>query len=513
MSSPEIARAAEGYVLTPYTCHHHPGLDPLRARWLALRHGFEPRPIERACELGFGQGLSLAIHATASEIEWWGTELNPSHVELTHSLVTDAAARKRLVAASFTEFFARDDLPQFDFIALHGVWSWISAANRKAIIEFIDRQLAADGLMYLSYNAMPGWSSALSLRELLVAHATSPRGAALPLDERIERALEYAVSVAAADPLWLHALPQAERHLRDIRHRNSAYLAHEYFNRDWRPWHYAEVAAMLQPIGLDYVGQSDCSDGYDEWRFSPAQLALLAGCDDLSLRETTRDLLLDRRFRRDIWCRPTSRNNNAKYQALRIRDVAALQQVPLWHHEQSVTTSVEWPAAVMSLREKLSVAGGVAFPGVLLESADDERALSWLWRAGEISVQQEQRAQQLCAAAVRELNARLLTLALDRGDISALASSLSGTGVELDWIELALLKSALDGQNATETLLQVASRARALGVAIRDESGEILTGDEEQLTRLQRRWWQLVERRDRYQQIFALPLDELPALR
>jgi hypothetical protein len=30
-------------------------------------------------ELGFGQGLSLLIHAAATRGEYWGTDFNPTH--------------------------------------------------------------------------------------------------------------------------------------------------------------------------------------------------------------------------------------------------------------------------------------------------------------------------------------------------------------------------------------------------------------------------------------------------
>jgi hypothetical protein len=497
---------ADGYVLTPYTCHHHPGLDPLRAEWVARRQGFAPRAIGTACELGFGQGLSLAIHATAGDVEWWGTELNPQHVALTHALLPDAAARQRIRAASFRDFFADTNLPQFDFIALHGVWSWISSGNRLAISEFIERKLAPGGLLYVSYNAMPGWSSALSLRELLVAHANRSSQRHLTLDVRIEQALEYAVSVAAANPLWLQTLPQAERQLRDIRHRSPAYLAHEYFNRDWRAWHYAELAQVLEPLGLHYVGQADCSDGYDVWRFSATQLQLLAACDDVSLRETTRDLLLDRRFRRDIWCRgaPQKKSPSPSPSV----DPSLSRQRLLLQERYSLNGSPDLPA-VSQLRDRFSAAGGIATVSELIGSLDDERAFAWLWRAGEIGLECARSADATRHAAVRALNESLLELAWSRSDISALASTVTGTGVELDWVELALLRACLARRSFTECVVEVEARARALAAPLVAADG-VQVEAHSRLEWLGKRLQHVRERHERYQDGFALPLGGLP---
>jgi SAM-dependent methyltransferase len=58
---------------------------------------------------------------------------------------------------SFAEFASRD-LPEFDYIGLHGIWSWISDENRAVIVDFIRRKLKVGGVLYISYNTLPGWA-------------------------------------------------------------------------------------------------------------------------------------------------------------------------------------------------------------------------------------------------------------------------------------------------------------------------------------------------------------------
>ena len=57
---------------------------------------------------------------------------------------------------SFEDFARRTDLPPFDHIGLHGVWSWISDRNRTVIVGFIQRKLKPGGVLYVGYNALPG---------------------------------------------------------------------------------------------------------------------------------------------------------------------------------------------------------------------------------------------------------------------------------------------------------------------------------------------------------------------
>jgi SAM-dependent methyltransferase len=248
----------EGYVTElPYTLGYYPELDPRRARKTLASAGVEIAPIRRACELGFGRGLSVAIHAVAGDAEWWGNDLLPQHVEEVETLTRGLTDRLHISAETFAEFCTREDLPEFDFIALHGVWSWISENNRQIIKAFIDRKLATGGVLYLSYNTRKAWESVLPLRKFLVTEAAKPELASRALADRIEAALVAAQQVVARDLLPARDDPAFEKHLRIIRHQAKPYLAHEYFNRDWALFDEANLSATFGPLGLAYVTQAN----------------------------------------------------------------------------------------------------------------------------------------------------------------------------------------------------------------------------------------------------------------
>lgn len=249
---------AEGYVTElAYTLGYYPELDPRRVRETLSGAGVAIAPIRRACELGFGRGLSVAIHAVAGDAEWWGNDLLPRHVEEVETLTRGLTNRIHVSAETFAEFCLREDLPEFDFIALHGVWSWISESNRQVIKAFIDRKLARGGVLYLSYNTRQAWGSVLPLRDFLVAEAAKPELASRALPDRIEAALVAAQHVVARDLPPARDDPAFEKHLRKIRHQAKAYLAHEYFNRDWALFDEADLSATFGPLGLEYVTQAN----------------------------------------------------------------------------------------------------------------------------------------------------------------------------------------------------------------------------------------------------------------
>lgn len=61
-----------GYVADiGYTHGYYHELNPARIQLALLNARIQPPQVSQACELGFGQGLSLNIHASASGIQWY----------------------------------------------------------------------------------------------------------------------------------------------------------------------------------------------------------------------------------------------------------------------------------------------------------------------------------------------------------------------------------------------------------------------------------------------------------
>jgi predicted O-methyltransferase YrrM len=145
-----------GYITEPeYTRGYYRELCPGILRLACLSAGVAPpvgKPL-RYLELGFGQGLSLNIHAAAAPGEFWGTDFNPTQVAHARALAAASGSGVTLLDDSFVEFASRDDLPDFDVIGLHGIWSWISDENRKIIINLIRRKLRIGGIVYIATTA------------------------------------------------------------------------------------------------------------------------------------------------------------------------------------------------------------------------------------------------------------------------------------------------------------------------------------------------------------------------
>ncbi len=152
-----------------------------------------------------------------------------------------AHSNARLYDDSFEQLLARTDLPQFDSISLHGIWTWVSRDNHRFIAEFARRHLKPCGVFYVSYNCFPGWSPAYPLRQLFALHdrfGVAPHGASA----RVDAALQFSEALLAAQPNYLQAAPQLPERLKTIMGQNRQYLAHEYFNREWNCMYFTKCA-------------------------------------------------------------------------------------------------------------------------------------------------------------------------------------------------------------------------------------------------------------------------------
>jgi hypothetical protein len=430
-----------------YTYGYCDELDPLRLRLPLLQSGLAPPVLRTACELGFGHGVSVNIHAAGSATAWFGTDFNPSHASFARQLTQCAGSQARLFAESFAEFCTRDDLPNFDFIGMHGVWSWISDENRVLIADFIRRKLNDGGVVYMSYNTQPGWATMLPVRELMHCHFQTsarlhPHGG-VPTETQaqthIAAALDFVKTVVATQPGYAVVNPQLAERVDALCNENTHYLAHEYFNRDWQPMTFSQVTTSLAASGLTYGCSADYRDHVDEINLNPAQRALLAGIPDTALRETVRDFCVNRSLRRDYWIKGGRTLSEAEqHTALRAHRVmlalprtsvllkvrGALGEAILPESSYSPILDALASHQPASLAEiETSVRGhGITLPVIV-------KAVTLLVGAGVLLNVQDEAHIALARPTSERLNAAICEQALLHGDVQFLVSPVSGSGI------------------------------------------------------------------------------------
>src|SRR5262249_49945070 len=88
------------------------------------------------------------------------------------------------------------DAGEFDYIICHGVYSWVPAAARAAVLDLIARHLAPGGVAYVSHVVKPGWFANAAAREIMKFHT----GALKERGPRIEQARAVMGFISKASP-------------------------------------------------------------------------------------------------------------------------------------------------------------------------------------------------------------------------------------------------------------------------------------------------------------------------
>lgn len=445
-----------GYVADiGYTYGYYAELNPLRARLALLNAGLALPAQGTACELGFGQGLSANLHAAAAPAEWHGTDFNPSQAAFAQQLAQVSGAGARLHDEAFAEFAARTDLPDFDFIGLHGIWSWISDDNRAVIVDFVRRRLKVGGLLYISYNTLPGWAAFAPMRHLMAEHAAVLGAEGRGIVSRIDGAIDFADRLLGLNPLFLRANPQLKDRIGKLKGQNRHYLAHEYFNRDWHPMHFATMAEWLEPAKLQYACSAHLLDHVDQINLTAEQIAFLREIPDAMFRESTRDFMVNQQFRRDYWIKGARRLDLVE-QADRLRQL----RVVLTVHRPDVPLKVNGALGEATLNEMVYASvldlltdHRPSSLGQLEQALKDrinfnqlQQAVMVLSSQGALAPVQDDAATAKARAQTDRLNAYLIARARGSGDVNYLASPVTGGGVAVDRFQQLFLLAASQGR-------------------------------------------------------------------
>ncbi len=281
----------------------------LALQGIAMPEGADGQPF-RYLELGFGFGTSLNTHAAANGGEYWGADFMAEHVDFANRLGDAAGVDKHYLRKSFAEMdemAKAGELPLFDVIAFHGIWSWINAENRQHMLNIVDTCLKPGGVVYNSYNTQPGWSNFMPVRELMRLNGER-LGDDRPIEDRVKETLAYTGALADAGAAFFKINPAAGLRLQGLSKMPLHYLAQEYFNTTWRPFYFSEVAETFNGIGCTFASSTNLLQMTGAL-VPPNARVILASMPNRQFRETLRDFAVNQSFRSDLFVRDPVRLN------------------------------------------------------------------------------------------------------------------------------------------------------------------------------------------------------------
>ncbi len=273
---------------------------PANLAAVAMLCGLRAPPIERCSvlELGCGAGFNLiAMSESLPGARLVGIDFSCRQIEAGRELAVRAGAANVDLRAG--DVAALDEsLGRFDYVIAHGLLSWVSPDVRSAIFGACKRHLEPGGIVYLSYNAYPGWHLRGLLFDALRFHAAF-EGTPLERVRRARAALEQMIDDLPEPDVEYARLLRSE--IEALRDDQDAYVFHEFLEADNHPLHFAEFAVQAAQAGLRYVAEA---------RFGTSAIAqrgdmrrrLEAVSPDLLRQEQYHDLLRNRYFRQSLLC-------------------------------------------------------------------------------------------------------------------------------------------------------------------------------------------------------------------
>jgi SAM-dependent methyltransferase len=477
----------EGYTSEiDYTYGYYPELSPTRIRLALLAAGIDHSigANPNYLELGFGQGLSLNINAATNSGTFFGTDFNPGQVANARAFADAMGKPISLFEDSFEDLSRRADLPQFDIIALHGIWSWINDASRQAIVDIALRKLKPGGALYISYNVTPGWSPGIPLRILMSNYAKREGNGALV--DRINQSLDFVDKVIDAGAAYFQQNPYLKQRLDQIKTQDRSYLAHEYYNADWHPMPFAQVADHLAEAKLTFVASAAIMENLHGFSVPESARAILQSINDPVMRETTRDYFINQQFRRDIFVkgpRPIAAydhgNRVERQQFVLLGDPDKCpEKVSVGISEVQLREDIYQPLA----RALAAAKDSTASVGELLavkELSGLNRAMVWeamlvLTGAGFVAPVSISTTPDEDAAASRSLNNLLLSRAQAGSGVDYLAAPKLGAAINVSRIEqMMLMAMQANDKNPVESVGKALAEQNQLliveGETIQDE--------------------------------------------
>lgn len=284
----------------------------------------------RYLELGCGQGVNLLLHAAAfPEVDFLGIDFNPLHIAHARELTERTGVKNLCFEEADFLTLARDwpaDWGQFDYTVLHGIYSWVSPTLRRAIVDCLAHAVRPGGVVYNSYNSLPGWTTAHPLQHLLRRfETTSGQKPAVAIDNGL--ALMQRMNDAGAT--LFKALPQLMTRIEQAQKHDRAYLVQEYLHDAWHPLWHGQVVEEFAAAKLNPAGTATLPEAWLPQLLPEALRNLVNESADPLMRQELIDAAINQSFRRDLFQRGAQKARTvpqARYwQTLRL---IALQPVP-----------------------------------------------------------------------------------------------------------------------------------------------------------------------------------------
>lgn len=290
---------AAHYDAQPYTSNAFSYSSPTHLRAAAFLYGIDTPPVAtaRVLELGCAAGGNLlpfaCLYPDATAV---GVDLSSVQIEQGQELIRRIGLKNlSLHAMSISDI--TPDFGTFDYIIVHGVFSWVPPEVRDAILRICRENLSPNGLAYISYNCYPGWKSGEIVRDAMLFHSHFAAE-----DDKVDSAKAMLTLLSEGLAQSTPLRPSLLAAVHQLKQQSDYYIAHEYLETFNNPCYFIEFADTVAQAGLTHVGDAEPRLEMSAYFGNNVQLnhSLIALGQNRLLRQQYLDFAVGRNFRKSM---------------------------------------------------------------------------------------------------------------------------------------------------------------------------------------------------------------------
>jgi SAM-dependent methyltransferase len=296
---------AQSYDEFPYPGYSHGTTHVGRLAAIGRLFGLPSTPpgSARILEIGCGSGINLlAMAQLYPSSEFVGVDFSSQQiVEAERTLAATGLGNVRFLNLDIRKLEG-EDLGRFDYIIVHGIYSWVPEDVRKAILATCRDRTTDNGIALISYNCLPGWRLRGALREMMLIH-TSRFGDVNTKVTQSKALMKYLAEATGGHGAWGQYLKQESE---TILTADNSYLAHDYLEIHNHALYFRDFLAEASSFGLSFLTEAEPAtvflENYPETIIAPLKAM---GLDHLETEQFL-DFVRNRTFRSTLLCRDSA---------------------------------------------------------------------------------------------------------------------------------------------------------------------------------------------------------------
>ena len=283
------------YDAFPYESHPFPRTTPQYLYTVGRLFGMEPQDFHscKVLELGCASGGNIIPLAEMYPgTDFLGIDLSAKQVADGKKDI-EAIGLDNVEIRNMSIMDVESDFGTFDYIVVHGVYSWVPAEVQQKILSICKKNLSKNGIAYISYNTLPGWNMVKSVRDMMNYHTRGD----IAIDQKVPQAramLEFIHEAVKNEGTPYAGLLKQE--LERLRDASDFYIFHDHLESENHPCYFYEFMERAEKEDLAYLAETELGAMMLD-NFSPEVVEKLKQTMDIIQIEQYMDFLRDRRFR------------------------------------------------------------------------------------------------------------------------------------------------------------------------------------------------------------------------